>query len=130
MKKINVQRGYSKNKFWFCPDKEMIEIELGKSFAEDDEYDRYWSVEMSGDEWSDLGVEAGMLTEDYQPNLNIEDGEYDSCDVGPVIDELAYKELKKRFIIEFRKDWKRVISTMGGVELIFPEGYGREIITM
>lgn len=71
-----------------------------------------------------------MLTEDYQPNLNIEDGEYDSLDVGPAIDELAYKELKKRFIIEFRKDWKRVISEMGGVELIFPGKYGREIITM
>lgn len=130
MKKINVQVEYSKNKFWFCPDKEMMEIEFGKKFAEDNKYGISWSIEMSRDERFDLGVESGILTRDYQSNIEVEYDTDSNWETGVALDDLVCKELKKRFIIGFRNDWKKVISKMGGVELIFPEGYGKEIIAM
>lgn len=116
------------NSFGFNVDKEMIIVELGEYYAETEQYDKYWYVELSKDEWNDLGVNAGILTEDYQPNIEVQYEEDVSWEVGTAIDEIAYKELKSRFIAEFKNDWKNLISEKGGVKLVFPEG-DEEIIT-
>ena len=114
----------------FYPDEEMMEIQFGKKFAEDNKYGIFWSAGMTVDERLDLGVESGILTKDYQPNIEVQDDIYLRHEARVALDDLVYKETKKRFIIGFRNDWAKVISKMGGVELIFPEGYGKEIITM
>ena len=129
MKKINVKVGDSGYGFLFYPDEEMMKIQFGKKFAEDNKYGISWSVGMTVDERHDLGVESGILTKDYQPNIEVQDDVYLRHENRVAFDDLVYKETKKRFIIEFRNDWAKVISKMGGVELIFPEGYGKEIIT-
>ena len=117
------------NSFSFGVDEEMVKIEFGEYFAETGEYDRNWSVELSRDEWSDLGVKAGILSENYESRLEVQYDEEINWETGLAIDELAYVELKNRFIVAFKKDWENVISEMGGVELIFPEGE-KEIITV
>lgn len=117
------------NSFSFGVDEEMVKIEFGEYFAETGEYDRNWSVELSRDEWSDLGVKAGILSENYESRLEVQYDEEINWETGLAIDELAYVELKNRFIVAFKKDWENVISEIGGVELIFPEGE-KEIITV
>lgn len=117
------------NSFSFGVDEEMVKIEFGEYFAETGEYDRNWSVELSRDEWNDLGVKAGILSENYESRLEVQYDEEINWETGLAIDELAYVELKNRFIVAFKKDWENVISEMGGVELIFPEGE-KEIITV
>ena len=114
--------------FSFEVDEEMIKIEFGEYFVETGEYDRNWSVELSRDEWNDLGVKEGILSEDYESELEVQYDEEIKWETGAAIEEVAYVELKKRFIVAFKKDWENVISEMGGVELIFPEGE-KEVIT-
>ena len=116
------------NCFSFEVDEEMVKIEFGEYFAETGEYDKTWSVELSRDEWNDLGVRAGILSEDYESRLEVQYDEEIKWETGSAIEEVAYVELKKRFIVAFKKDWENVISEMGGVELIFPEGE-KEVIT-
>ena len=116
------------NSFSFEVDEEMVKIEFGEYFAETGEYDKTWSVELSRDEWNDLGVRAGILSEDYESRLEVQYDEEIKWETGSAIEEVAYVELKKRFIVAFKKDWENVISEMGGVELIFPEGE-KEVIT-
>ena len=119
------------NSFSFEVDEEMAKIEFGEYFAETGEYDRNWSVELSDDEWDDLGIRAGILSEDYESELEVQYDEEDeeiNWETGSAMDEVAYVELTKRFIEAFKKDWENVISEMGGVELTFPEGE-KEIIT-
>ncbi|WP_455105054.1 hypothetical protein [Peptostreptococcus sp.] len=128
MKKINVKVGDSGYDFLFYPNEEMMEIQFGKKFAEDNKYGISWSVGMTEDERLGLGVESGILTKDYQPNIEVQDDINLRHEARVALDDLAYKETKKRFIIGFRNDWAKVISKMGEVELIFPEGYGKEII--
>ena len=115
--------------FSFEVDEEMVKIEFGEYFVETGEYDRNWSVELSRDEWNDLGVKEGILSEDYESELEVQYDEEINWETGSAIEELAYVELKKRFIVAFKKDWENVISEMGGVELTFPEGE-KEIITV
>lgn len=114
--------------FSFEVDEEMVKIEFGEYFVETGEYDRNWSVELSRDEWNDLGVKEGILSEDYESELEVQYDEEIKWETGSAIEEVAYVELKKRFIVAFKKDWENVISEMGGVELIFPEGE-KEVIT-
>lgn len=114
--------------FSFEVDEEMVKIEFGEYFVETGEYDRNWSVELSRDEWNDLGVKEGILSEDYESELEVQYDEEIKWETGSAIEEVAYVELKKRFIVAFKKDWENVISEMGGVELTFPEGE-KEIIT-
>ena len=116
------------NSFSFEVDEEMVKIEFGEYFVETGEYDRNWSVELSRDEWNDLGVKEGILSEDYESELEVQYDEEIKWETGSAIEEVAYVELKKRFIVAFKKDWENVISKMGGVELIFPEGE-KEVIT-
>lgn len=116
------------NSFSFEVDEEMVKIEFGEYFVETGEYDRNWSVELSRDEWNDLGVKEGILSEDYESELEVQYDEEIKWETGSAIEEVAYVELKKRFIVAFKKDWENVISEMGGVELIFPEGE-KEVIT-
>jgi len=116
------------NSFSFEVDEEMVKIEFGEYFAETGEYDKTWSVELSRDEWNDLGVKEGILSEDYESELEVQYDEEIKWETGSAIEEVAYVELKKRFIVAFKKDWENVISEMGGVELIFPEGE-KEVIT-
>ena len=116
------------NSFSFEVDEEMVKIEFGEYFAETGEYDNPWSVELSRDEWNDLEVRAGILSEDYESRLEVQYHEEINLETGLAIEELAYVELKDRFIVAFKKDWENVISEMGGVELTFPEGE-KEIIT-
>lgn len=116
------------NSFSFEVDEEMVKIEFGEYFAETGEYNRNWSVELSRDEWNDLGVKEGILSEDYESELEVQYDEEIKWETGSAIEEVAYVELKKRFIVAFKKDWENVISEMGGVELIFPEGE-KEVIT-
>ena len=114
--------------FSFEVDEEMVKIEFGEYFVETGEYDRNWSVELSRDEWNDLGVKEGILSEDYESELEVQYDEEIKWETGSAIEEVAYVELKNRFIVAFKKDWENVISEMGGVELTFPEGE-KEIIT-
>ena len=119
------------NSFSFEVDEEMVKIEFGEYFVETGEYDRNWSVELSDDEWDDLGIRAGILSEDYESELEVQYDEEDeeiNWETGSAMDEVAYVELTNRFIEAFKKDWGNVISEMGGVELTFPEGE-KEIIT-
>ena len=116
------------NSFSFEVDEEMVKIEFGEYFVETGEYDRNWSVELSRDEWNDLGVKEGILSEDYESELEVQYDEEIKWETGSAIEEVAYVELKKRFIVAFKKDWENVISEIGGVELIFPEGE-KEVIT-
>ena len=116
------------NSFSFEVDEEMAKIEFDEYFAETREYDRNWSVELSDDEWDDLGIRAGILSEDYESELEVQYDEEINWETGSAMDEVAYVELTNRFIAAFKKDWKNVISEMGGVELTFPEGE-KEIIT-
>ena len=116
------------NSFSFEVDEEMAKIEFGEYFAETGEYDRNWSVELSDDEWDDLGIRAGILSEDYESELEVQYDEEINWETGSAMDEVSYVELTKRFIEAFKKDWENVISEMGGVELTFPEGE-KEIIT-
>ena len=115
------------NSFSFKVDEEMAKIEFGEYFAETGEYDKTWSVELSDDELDDLGIRAGILSEDYESELEVQYDEEINWETGLAIEELAYVELKDRFIEAFKKDWESVISEMGGVELTFPEGE-KEII--
>lgn len=116
------------NSFSFEVDEEMVKIEFGEYFAETGEYDKTWSVELSDDELDDLGIRVGILSEDYESELEVPYDEEINLETGLAIEELAYVELKDRFIVAFKKDWENVISEMGGVELTFPEGE-KEIIT-